>query len=133
MDGKLEDLEEVFTHFEKVGKYNGARFPPSSLMKPSGLTYGKNDLKPPYDFDRYARPFFPVAERLESLAVQAEDQGDVAKAAEYYLRAACVYRTARQPAPSCDTQRLAWQKQRIAFYNGAKSVHDSWQTRHCNY
>ena len=32
MDGKLEDLEEVFTHFEKVGKYNGARFPPSSLM-----------------------------------------------------------------------------------------------------
>lgn len=96
MEGKLEDLEEVFTHFKE------------------------NDLKPPYDFASYAKPFFPVAERLESLAAEAENQGDKSKASEFYLRAACVYRTARQPAPSCDTQRLAWQRQRIAFYKGAK-------------
>lgn len=83
----------------------------------------KEPLTPPYDFDRYAKPFFPIAERLESQAAQAEEQGDTAKASELYLRAACVYRTAKQPAPSCDTQRLAWQKQRIAFYKGAKSVH----------
>jgi hypothetical protein len=82
----------------------------------------KNDLQPPYDFDRYAKPFFPVAEKLEKLAVQAEEQGDTAKAADFFLRAACVYRTARQPTPSCDIQKLAWQRQRIAFYNGAKSV-----------
>jgi len=80
----------------------------------------KNDLKQPYDFELYAKPFFPVAERLESLAAEAEEQGDTAKASELYLRAACVYRTARQPAPQCEAQRRAWQMQRIAFYNGAK-------------
>ena len=97
--------------------------PPFSLKTDGLIICAKNDLNPPYDFDRYAKPFFPVAGRLESLAAQAEEQGDTAKAAELYLRAACVYRTARQPAPSCDAQKLAWQMQRIAFYNGAKSVH----------
>ncbi|KAL9101311.1 MAG: hypothetical protein Q9163_003423 [Psora crenata] len=96
MEGKLQDLEEVFAHFDK------------------------NPLKPPYDFVRYAEPFFPVAERLETQAAEAEAHGNMAKASDLYLRAACVYRTARQPAPSCDTQRLAWQRQRIAFYNGAQ-------------
>lgn len=114
-----------FCPFRKGRKIEWSQPPPLSLCKSNALMCGKNDLKPPYNFDRYAKPFFPVAERLESLAVQAEDHGDTAKAAEFYLRAACVYRTARQPAPSCDTQRLAWQKQRIAFYNGAKSVHGS--------
>lgn len=91
--------------------------------------FAKNDLKPPYDFGLYAKPFFPVAEKLETMAAQAEEQGDTAKAANLYLRAACVYRTARQPSPSCDIQRLAWQKQRIAFYSGAKSVHFPMQSR----
>lgn len=100
-----------------------SNLPTYSLGKLDGSMSAKNDLKAPYDFDSYAEPFFPVGERLESLAAQAEEEGDIEKAAELYLRAACVYRAAGPPAPPSDAQKLAWQKQRIAFYSGAKLVH----------
>lgn len=125
MEGKLGDLEEVFAHFQEVQTLGHSESFHILSHRNWRLICTKNDLKPPYDFDRYAKPFFPVAERLESLASQAEEQGDTSKASELYLRAACVYRTAKQPSPSCDTQRLAWQRQRVAYYNGAKSVHHS--------
>lgn len=32
MDGKLEDLEEVFAHFEKVGTWNEAKSFPLLLL-----------------------------------------------------------------------------------------------------
>ncbi|ORY09072.1 yellowish-green 1-like protein [Clohesyomyces aquaticus] len=95
MEGKLEDFEEVFAHFSE------------------------NNIYPPYDFEVYSQPFFPVAERLEERAAIAEASGDFELASELYLRAACVYRTARQPCPISPRQKLAFQKQKQAFFKGA--------------
>lgn len=118
MEGRSEDLDEVFASFAEVS-FCGTLYGSKTVAE----SKRKDDLLSPYDFDLYAKRFFPVAERLESQAAEAEDQGDTKKASELYLRAACVYRTAKQPAPSCDTQRLAWHKQRAVYYKGAKSVH----------
>lgn len=95
-EGKLEDLEEVFSHF------------------------ATNDLKPPYNFEEYSKPFFPVAEKLEKAAKEAEEAGDRTKARELWLRAACVWRTARQPCPMAPNQYIAWSRQKVAFYNGGR-------------
>ncbi len=95
MEGKLEDLEEVFDHFKT------------------------SNLHPPYDFESYSAPFFPIAERLERLAQDAERSNDLASAGHLYLRAACVYRTARQPCPIAPSQQLAWERNKAVFYKGA--------------
>ncbi|OCL14476.1 yellowish-green 1-like protein [Glonium stellatum] len=96
MEGKVEDFNEVFAHFAEKNIY------------------------PPYDFEVYSEPFFPVAEKLERLAAEAEDSGDLKKACELYLRAACVYRTARQPCPISPRQHIAWERQKVAFFKGSK-------------
>jgi hypothetical protein len=80
----------------------------------------KNDLKPPYNFDEYCKPFFPVGDRLEQQAKEAEEAGDKDKARELWLRAACVWRTARQPCPMAPNQHIAWSRQKVAFYNGSR-------------
>ncbi|KAF2821674.1 alpha/beta-hydrolase [Ophiobolus disseminans] len=66
------------------------------------------DFKEPYDWDAYARVYFPQAERLKSIAEEAEANGEVEKASEYYLRSSAVYRIARFPAPRSDVQKQAW-------------------------
>ncbi|EAT82802.2 hypothetical protein SNOG_09537 [Parastagonospora nodorum SN15] len=40
----------------------------------------QRDVKEPYDWDEYARTFFPTAEKLKKVAEQAEKEGDVEKA-----------------------------------------------------
>ena len=94
----------------------------ASLLSLGILLAEQNDLHPPYDFDLYAKPFFPIAENLEKQAQEAEGAGDTQKASQLFLRAACVYRTARQPSPQSPLQKLAWEKNKIAYYKGAKCV-----------
>lgn len=42
-------------------------------------------LKEPYDWDEYAKMFFPKAEELAGIAAEAEKAGEKEKASEYYL------------------------------------------------
>ena len=44
----------------------------------------KAGMKEPYEWDQYASFFIPKAEELEALAVEAEKNGEKAKASEYY-------------------------------------------------
>lgn len=66
------------------------------------------NFKEPYNWDEYARVFFPQAEHLASVAREAESNGEVEKASEYYLRSSAVYRISRFPAPRSDVQKEAW-------------------------
>ncbi|KAH5328056.1 hypothetical protein HBI11_001570 [Parastagonospora nodorum] len=68
----------------------------------------QRDVKEPYDWDEYARTFFPTAEKLKKVAEQAEKEGNVEKASEYYLRSSAVYRISRFPAPRSNVQKEAW-------------------------
>jgi hypothetical protein len=68
----------------------------------------KRDMKEPYDWDEYAKVYFPQAEHLKSIAQEAEKNGEKEKASEYYLRSSALYRIARFPAPRSDVQREAW-------------------------
>ncbi|KAH9875519.1 hypothetical protein J1614_004255 [Plenodomus biglobosus] len=66
------------------------------------------DFKEPYDWDAYASIFFPQAEKLASIAADAESKGEIEKASEYYLRSSAVYRISRFPAPRSAVQKEAW-------------------------
>jgi hypothetical protein len=66
------------------------------------------DMKEPYDWDAYAKLYFPQAEKLKKIAQEAEAAGEKEKASEYYLRSSAVYRISRFPAPRSDVQREAW-------------------------
>jgi hypothetical protein len=66
------------------------------------------DMKEPYNWDEYAKIFFPQAEKLRSVAEEAESKEELEKASEYYLRSSAVYRIARFPAPRSEVQREAW-------------------------
>ena len=58
--------------------------------------------------DEYAKPFFPVGEKLGSAAQQAEERKDRTTARALYLRAASVYRLARLPIPRSELGLRAW-------------------------
>ena len=77
------------------------------------------DMKEPYDWDVYARAFFPKAEELAAIAENAEKAGDKDRAREFYLRSSAVYRIARFPTPRSDVQREAWERGKRVFYKGA--------------
>ncbi|KAF2445844.1 alpha/beta-hydrolase [Karstenula rhodostoma CBS 690.94] len=66
------------------------------------------DMKEPYNWDEYAKIYFPQAEKLKGVAEEAESKGDTEKASEYYLRSSAVYRISRFPAPRSEVQREAW-------------------------
>jgi len=66
------------------------------------------DFKEPYNWDEYAKVYFPQAENLKKIAEQAESKGEIEKASEYYLRSSAVYRISRFPAPRSEVQREAW-------------------------
>ncbi|KAJ4375799.1 hypothetical protein N0V83_001076 [Neocucurbitaria cava] len=68
----------------------------------------RRDFKEPYDWDEYAKVYFPQAESLKQIAQEAESKGEKVKASEYYLRSSAVYRISRFPAPRSDVQREAW-------------------------
>ena len=62
----------------------------------------------PYNWDAYARTFFPQALKLREIGELAEKEGNVEKASEYYLRSSAVYRISRFPAPRSAVQKEAW-------------------------
>ena len=68
----------------------------------------KRDMKEPYNWDEYAKVYFPQAEKLANIAKEAESKGEVEKASEYYMRSSAVYRISRFPAPRSEVQREAW-------------------------
>lgn len=68
----------------------------------------KQDMREPYNWDDYAKIYFPQAEKLSKIAQEAESKGEIEKASEYYLRASAVYRISRFPAPRSEQQRYAW-------------------------
>ena len=70
----------------------------------------RKDIKEPYDWDEYARTFFPRAEQLTQIAKEAENSGNIEKASEFYLRASALYRIARFPAPRSAVQHEAWER-----------------------
>lgn len=70
----------------------------------------RRGIKEPYDWEKYAEVFFPKAEELEKIALDAEEKGNKPKAAEYYHRSSVVYRMARFPAPRTPKQKEAWGK-----------------------
>jgi hypothetical protein len=88
-------------------------------------------LKEPYDWDAYAEMYFPKAEELAQIAVEAEKAGEIEKASEYYLRSSAVYRVARFPTPRGAKQKEAWTKGKEVFYKGTRSVRNVDAT-HCN-
>ncbi|PVH94696.1 alpha/beta-hydrolase [Periconia macrospinosa] len=65
-------------------------------------------FKEPYNWDEYAKVYFPQAERLADVAREAQAKGEKEKASEYFLRASAVYRISRFPAPRSEVQREAW-------------------------
>ncbi|KAI1076743.1 yellowish-green 1-like protein [Whalleya microplaca] len=77
-------------------------------------------LKRPYDWDEYAQCFFPKAEELVAQAKVAEEEGNLEKASELYLRGSAVYRISRFPAPRSEKQRYAWTKGKEAAIEGLK-------------
>jgi hypothetical protein len=93
-DGNLGDFNPIFGELVKVS--DG---PSEILSRP----------------DEYAKPFFPVAENLVTIAGQAEAQGDSATARDLYLRAAAVYRIARFPINRSKVSRKAWEKGKEAY------------------
>lgn len=65
-------------------------------------------FKEPYNWDEYAKVYFPQAEKLADIAREALAKGEKEKASEYFLRASAVYRISRFPAPRSEVQREAW-------------------------
>ena len=78
-----------------------------------------------YKPDEYAKPFFPVAENLVVLAEQAEAQGDTAKAKDFYLRAAAVYRISRFPINRSEVSQFAWLKGKETYVKAVKYLDPS--------
>src|SRR5665213_1581515 len=62
VDGKVEDFDPIFASLAKLDNFDD-----------------------PYDPDRYAAPFMPVAEDLAKQAVIAEKAGDTNAASALYL------------------------------------------------
>ena len=86
------------------------------------LSLQKN-LKPPYDFEAYAAPSLPVGECLERQAAEAERTGNIIKATELYLRAACVYRIGRFPFLLTATKGLQGRDKSLCFLRSHVSPH----------
>ena len=93
-DGRVEDFDPVFKELTNVSNNN-----PAILYHP----------------DEYAKPFFPVAEGLVTLAGQAEAQGNTGQAREFYLRAAAVYRIGRFPINRSGLSQEAWERGKAAY------------------
>lgn len=94
-DGQVEDFDPVFAELTRISADD-----PAILSRP----------------DDYAKPFFPVADRLAAAAREAEP----AEARELYLRAAAVYRIARFPVNRSPLGQEAWEKGKAAYERGGR-------------
>jgi hypothetical protein len=70
--------------------------------------------------DDYAKPFFPVAERLLAQAEQAVARADREPARELFHRAAAVYRIARFPINRSPLSQAAWVRGKAAYERGGE-------------
>jgi hypothetical protein len=70
--------------------------------------------------DDYASAFFPAAEQLVKSAEKSEEEGDIEKARDLYLRAAAVYRIARFPINRSQLTQLAWERGKAAYLKGGR-------------
>ena len=93
-DGNVLDFDPIFAELVRISQ-------------------DKSDIL--YRPDEYAKPFFPVAENLVTLAAESEAKGDTAKAKDLYLRAAAVYRIARFPVNRSALSQQAWVKGKEAY------------------
>lgn len=84
------------------------------------LTEVSNRSEILYQPDEYAKPFLPVAEGLLTRAAEAEMQGDIEKARDYYLRAAAVFRIARFPINRSTLSQDAWERGKAAYIRGGQ-------------
>ena len=98
-DGRVEDFDPIFAELSQSSGDD-----PSILYRP----------------DDYAKPFFPVADRLAAAAQDAASNGHARKARELYLRAAAVYRIARFPINRSPLSQEAWQKGKAAYEQGGR-------------
>lgn len=98
-DANVEDFDPIF---DELSEISGDR---SSVL---------------YRPDDYAKPFFPVAEHLVTMAEQAEKQGETSTARGLYLRAAAVYRIARFPINRSPLSQKAWEKGKEAYRAGGR-------------
>lgn len=113
----LRQLNIVYLEYYHVHKTNVVQaemgvypfmFSTASDFEPIVKELVARDFKEPYNWDDYAQVYFPQAEKLNSIAQEAESKGEIEKASEYYLRSSAVYRISRFPAPRSDVQREAW-------------------------
>jgi hypothetical protein len=70
--------------------------------------------------DDYAKPFFPVAERLAAEAEESLAAGDGEAARALFHRAAAVYRIARFPINRSPLSQEAWVKGKAAYERGGE-------------
>ena len=98
-DGKVEDFDPIFAELVRISNDD-----PGILYRP----------------DDYARPFFPVAERLVAQAEGALAKGSTAEARDLFLRAAAVYRIARFPINRSPLGQDAWERGKAAYERGGQ-------------
>jgi len=96
-DGRVEDFDPIFAELSKISADD-----PAILYRP----------------DDYAKPFFPVADRLVAVAREALSNGSTVEARDLFLRAAAVYRIARFPVNRSPLSRQAWQQGKAAYEQG---------------
>ncbi len=93
-DANVADFDPIFAALVKMSDDN------------SGILYRPDD---------YAKPFLPVAANLVAQAGEAEGEGDLPKALDFYLRAAAVCRIARFPINRSPLSQEAWEKGKAAY------------------
>ena len=98
-DGRVEDFDPIFAELARASADD-----PAILYRP----------------DDYARPFFPVADRLAADAREAASNGNTVEARDLYLRAAAVYRIARFPVNRSPLGEEAWERGKAAYEQGGR-------------
>ncbi|WP_410573597.1 alpha/beta hydrolase family protein [Amycolatopsis sp. cmx-4-61] len=98
-DGRVEDFDPVFAELSRISADD-----PAVLYRP----------------DDYAKPFFPVADRLTAAAREAASRENLLEARDLYLRAAAVYRIARFPVNRSPLSQEAWEKGKAAYEQGGR-------------
>lgn len=98
-DGRVEDFAPIFAELSRISADD-----PAILYRP----------------DDYAKPFFPIADRLVAAGEEALSNGSVAEGRDLFLRAAAVYRIARFPINRSPLGQQAWEKGKAAYEEGGR-------------
>lgn len=98
-DGRVADFDPIFAELTRISGDD-----PAIRYRP----------------DDYAKPFFPVADRLATAAEETASNGNTLEARELYLRAAAVYRIARFPVNRSPLSQKAWDRGKAAYEQGGR-------------